>query len=91
MKNEVVEEMEKDLEAQKREIESENKSEEERKPATKQEIEMARLYWKCYNHVAGKRTFRDEYNLILEKKSELPVACRNFIILMSETWPNEEL
>lgn len=57
---------------------------------TKQELEAARLHWICFNHIAGKRTFRDEYNLILEKKSTLPAACRKFIIEEAKGWPPEQ-
>lgn len=57
---------------------------------SKKELEDGRLYWICFDHISGKRTFRDEYNLILEKKSTLPSACRNFIIKQSKEWLSEE-
>ena len=43
-----------------------------------------RLYWEIYDYLNGKRSFRDEYNLILEKKSELSKAQRDYLIKQFE-------
>lgn len=57
---------------------------------TKQERENHRIFVAIYNHINGKRTLHDEYNLILEKKSTLPAVCRNFIIEEAKSWPSEK-
>ncbi len=44
----------------------------------------SRLYWAIYDHITGKRTFRDEYVLVLEKKSTLSKAQREYLINMFE-------
>lgn len=49
---------------------------EEKSRPTKEE----RIFDKVYNHIEGKRTLRDEYNLINEKKSTLPKACRDYVV-----------
>jgi MinD-like ATPase involved in chromosome partitioning or flagellar assembly len=43
---------------------------------TKEEI----LFRKIYNHINGKRSLRDEYNLIIERKSTLTSACRKYLL-----------
>lgn len=47
--------------------------------------EEDRIYEKIFNHINGIRTFRDEYNLILAKKSTLPRKCRDYLVKMIES------
>ena len=56
---------------------------------SKQEREAYRIHKQCFDHIAGKRSFRDEYNLIMAKKSTLPAACRNFIVEQAKGWEEE--
>jgi hypothetical protein len=37
------------------------------------------IHWKVFDHISGKRTLRDEYDLIKEKKSTLSKTCRDYV------------
>jgi len=39
-----------------------------------------RVHWRIFDHINSKRTLRDEYHLILAKKSTLPRLCRDYVI-----------
>ena len=44
-----------------------------------------RLYWSCFEYVSDNiRSFKDEYDLILEKKSTLSKSQRDYIINLIE-------
>lgn len=49
-------------------------------PQTKVERKWGACKFEALNHINGKRTLRDEYNLILEKKSELSKSCRDWVV-----------
>lgn len=39
-----------------------------------------RLYDEVMSHINGKRSLREEYDLIMQKKSELSARCREWVI-----------
>lgn len=47
---------------------------------TKKEKDYFRKREQVYNHINAKRTLRDEINLIIQKKSELPSSLRKFVL-----------
>lgn len=53
-------------------------------PYTKEQIEhdkLIRRHWRVYDHISKhQRTLREEYHLILQRKSTLPKAERNYVI-----------
>lgn len=56
-------------------------------PYTKTQKEHAsqtRIHWIVFGHISGKRTLRDEYNLIKNKTSTLPRTCRDYVITAIE-------
>lgn len=53
-------------------------------PITPEQKEYSKNLRALYNHIDGKRTPRDEYNLIKEKKSKLPRSVRDWVIKQFE-------
>jgi hypothetical protein len=39
-----------------------------------------RMYWTIRDHIDGKRSLQDEYNLVKEKKSTLSRTLRDFLV-----------
>jgi hypothetical protein len=44
-----------------------------------------------FNHINGTKTMRDEYRLVLEKKSKLSRACRDYLINYFEELKQENM
>ena len=53
-------------------------------------VKEERLWNAIYDHISGKRTLREEYNLIKEKKSTLPAAHRAYVVKLIEETKNTE-
>lgn len=48
--------------------------------STKEERKWSSCKHEVMKHINGRKTLRDEYNLILEKKSELSKSCRDWVV-----------
>ncbi len=50
-----------------------------------------KMAWEIYDHIAAnRRTLRDEYNLIQQKKSTLSRRLRDFVVELIEVYEEEE-
>lgn len=52
-------------------------------PYTKEQREhkkLVKIHWKVFDHISGKRSLLDEYDLIKLKKSTLTKICRSYVI-----------
>ena len=52
----------------------------EQRAQEKEERRNDRIYWEIFDHVNGKRTFREEYELVKQKKSGLSARCKKYLI-----------
>lgn len=51
----------------------------------------SRLYWRVWNHCKNVgHTLKEEYDLILAKESDMPRACRDYLVAVMEYVPTDE-
>jgi hypothetical protein len=50
------------------------------KPYTEKNLNEDNVWKIIYEHISGKRTLREEFDLIKSKKSELPKKCRDYVV-----------
>lgn len=56
----------------------------------KEERRLNRIYKEILEHINGKRTLQDEYNLIKNKQSGMSARCKKFLVDLIENFKTEE-
>lgn len=50
---------------------------------------IIRMGKEVYEHIKGKRTLREEYDLVMQKKSQLPKRLRDFVVILNNSLETE--
>lgn len=52
---------------------------------------ITRMSKEVLDHIGGKRTLQDEYELIKQKKSQLPKRLRDFVVILMDSLNQEQI